>query len=93
MIETPDLLHQLPAIILAGVCAYVWLVARDRRKAVDRLVEEIEAVTTMKHVEMIGLGKTIQAHVCKAGGTKDAQDAPGRVIARSVERMTKGKRG
>lgn len=45
MMDRPDLLHQLPAIILAGVCICVWLIARNRRKAVDRLVRELKIIT------------------------------------------------
>lgn len=80
MIETPDLLHQLPAIILAGLCTYIWLVARDRRKALERYIEA--------HVES-------DACRCIAYSPRllrfPRQDAVDRTIAASVKRVTKEK--
>lgn len=90
---TPDLLHQLPAIILAGVCTYLWLVARDQRKAADRfnrilrIPREPDRAVICKQVlnEVEIMAQT--AFTTRKGKVK--LDGPGRVIRRSAKRVMK----
>lgn len=82
--------HILP-FVEGGMIVGLWLAVRDRRKAVDRMVEAIERLTsgdTTGGIKTLGFGKALQLHISLAGGPASRQDAPGRVIARSVERMT-----
>lgn len=63
-------------------------VARHRRQAVDRLVDRIEHVEPITDQRAWRL--TLKTEIQTRGMTNLLrQDAPGRVIARSVKRMTK----
>lgn len=85
----PDLLYQLPAIVLAGLCTYVWLIARDRRKAVDRLTKYLYE-TPRKPAEALGCALVINdiedAGFLRVSHGKCIYDTPGRVIRRSVRK-------
>lgn len=78
--------------VLAGLFSgYLCMIARDRRRAVDRLVGCIEAMAALPAdtPKPITESLALKCRVSLAGGSLSKQDAPGRVIARSVERVTK----
>ncbi len=85
------------SLLAGGLVVRLWTVARDRRKAVDRMVDAIEVIKPkdepeawrkhLKHeITLLGF-----IHTRKRRGRdwRKWQDAPGRIIVRSVERMTK----
>lgn len=89
-----DLVLQCVPAFMLGIIGGLWIVARDRRTAVDRLVERIERVGKLDShsLEPLGPIQGLKYRIRCAGTTPDGQDAPGRVIARSVKRVTKDTR-
>lgn len=84
------------ALLVGGLIVALAIVARDRRKAVDRLVDQIENCKCPPRPE--DWRQWLKSRVEWQGhyghwltdAYVDNQDAPGRQIARSVKRVTKG---
>ena len=86
--------EHLSGPFMGGVIVGLWIVARDRRKAVDRfngiLHERPEDAAKGKvHAEIIEAVKAAGRTLTPTHKGGPSQDAAGRVIARSVKRMTK----
>ena len=84
------------SIIMGGAVVALWSIARDRRKAVDRLTAAIEEASSVvawpeafpdEQNARCGCRRWLKGWIAQQG-----LDATGRIIARSVERMTKEKR-
>jgi hypothetical protein len=74
-------------LIAGGLVVRLWTVARDRRKAVDRFNEILRLSNSS--ADNIKVRQHITEQVKAAGlNLGNSQDAPGRVIARSVKRVT-----
>ena len=83
--------HIMPqSFVMGGAIVGLWIVAHERGKAVDRLVDRIENVKISAVDEWrSSLKKSIRLRSRLGSGRADKHDAPGRAIARSVRRMTK----
>lgn len=78
--------------VIGGLIVGPWIVARNRRKAVERLVKCIENVDYGD--PGASYASALKTMICYfGGGPKTTPDAPGRVIARSVKRVTKDVKG
>lgn len=80
------------SLIMGGLIAGLWSVAHDRRKAVDRLWDAIGETWSDRDCPdnilawRCGCRERIIGYI-----SLRSDDAPGRMIARSVKRMTKEK--
>ena len=92
MIEyiTGNYLALIEGGVIGGLIVGLWIVARDRRKAVDRLYDcGLHAESPADFEKRVRLNGLVPPLIPIRGGRKPKQDAPGRVIARSVKRVTK----
>ena len=89
------------AVLMAGMNIGLWIIARHRRKAVDRFRdhlykarkpdEALGCAIAIEEIDKAGWCYTRKGHtqIARKGGVQI--DGPGRVIERSVRRMTKEK--